>query len=143
MNFASTKSQNQFIPSIKAVSESLTTYGHDPIEFIFTDNPRADTLAIEAAIPSMRNNVVSVPNPTHLKQLVLLTTSNPIVVLSTTYQINTRFEAIIENMSDMSPVYAAVNMEWPVNMNTGIQGHVSLISMTLGDEIYLIPVSNI
>ena len=138
MAFASTKSQNQFIPAVKAVSKSLSTYGHHPIELIFTDNPRSDKGGLEEAIPSLRADVIPVPD-TNLEELQLRP-ENRIVTLASTYQINTRFGTIMDALQDGQTICVAVDMEWAVDRVNGIQGWVALISMTLGDEIFLIPV---
>lgn len=139
MAFASTKSQNQFIPVVKAVSKSLSIYGHQPIELVFTNNPRSDKGGLEEAIPSLQANAVPVPetNPEELQ----LKSENCIIMLSSTYQINTRFGTIMDTLQDGQTVFAAVDMEWAVDRVNGTQGHVTLISVTFGDDIFLILVS--
>ncbi|KAF9536096.1 hypothetical protein CPC08DRAFT_731704, partial [Agrocybe pediades] len=124
MNFASTKSQNQFIPALMAVSESLATFGHHPIKLIFTDNSRADAAAIESAIPSMTRDVVPVPNPSQINELTLPNDVS-IITLSSTFQINTRFNTIIAKVSEMEKTYVAFDIEWPVNLSSGIHRAVT------------------
>jgi hypothetical protein len=138
MAFASTKSQNQFIPAVKAVSKSLSVYGHQPIELVFTDNPRSDKGGLEEAIPSLRADVV--PIPERNLEVLQLKPENSITTLSSTYQVNTRFSTIMDTLQDGQTVFAAVDMEWAVDRVNGIQGRVALISVTFGDDIFLIPV---
>ncbi len=55
------------------------------------------------------------------------------------FQVNTRLNSIMSTISQ-SEFYVALDMEWSVNRELGIQGRVAVISMTYGREIFLIPV---
>ena len=140
MTLTPTKAHNQFMPALAAVSESLKTYGHDSIEAVITDNPRSDKAALEAVLPSLQKDVVPVPDP-KAGATLSLPHDMTINMLLTEYQVKTRLESIMSTASGHEDVYAAVDMEWPVNTTTGIQGHVAVISVTFGKEIFLIPVS--
>ncbi|KAF8633831.1 hypothetical protein AX17_004351 [Amanita inopinata Kibby_2008] len=141
MTLTPTKAHNQFMPALAAVSASLKTYGHDPVEGVMTDNPRGDKAALEAVLPSLRKDIVPVPDP---KAGATLSLPNDMTInmLLTEFQVKTRLESIMSTASGHKDVHAAVDMEWPVNTTTGIQGHIAVISVTFGDEIFLIPLGS-
>ena len=136
-----TKAHNQFMPALQAISSSLSTYGQSPIEFIFTDSPRHDKFELERNIPSLLKDVVPTPNPSTMAALSL-PTGTSVLMLSSTYQVNTRLNSILSDIRDNEIFYVGLDMEWPVNRETGVHGHVALISLTYGEEIFLIPVSS-
>ena len=121
--------------ALSAVTESLKTYGHDP-----TDNPQGDKAELEAVLPSLWKDVVSVPDPA-VGPALSLPHDKSINMLLTEYQVKTCLESIMSTVSGCKDVYTAVDMEWAVNTMTSIQGHVTVISVTFGDKIFLIPVS--
>jgi len=133
-----TKAHDQFMPALQQISKSLTMYGHSPIELVFTDNPRGDKRELETNIPSLLTDVVAVPDSSALQNLKLPETVQTLV-LSSAFQINTRLNSIMSAISQ-SEFYVALDMEWSVNREMGIQGRVAVISMTYGQEIFLIPV---
>jgi hypothetical protein len=139
MTFTPTKSHNQFMPALAAIADSLNMYGHKPVGTVITDCPRGDKAELEAVLPSLRKDVIPVPDPRSIAKLSL--PDNPLIhALLSRYQITTRLESIMESVSGEEDFYIAVDMEWPVNVEAGIQGRVSLISITFGEEIFLIPV---
>jgi hypothetical protein len=107
---------------------------------VFTDSPRIDKGELEAKIPSLAKDVTPVPNLSTLAEL-LIPSDTPVLILSSTYQVNTRLTSIMQSIKDGDEFYAAVDMEWCVNRADGITGRVALISLTYGHEIFLIPVS--
>lgn len=129
------------MPALQAISSSLSTYGQSPIEFIFTDSPRHDKFELERNIPSLLKDVVPTPNPSTMAALSL-PTGTSVLMLSSTYQVNTRLNSILSDIRDNEIFYVGLDMEWPVNRETGVHGHVALISLTYGEEIFLIPVSS-
>jgi hypothetical protein len=66
--------------------------------------------------------------------------STSIIVLSSTFQVNTRLNSIMSGFRHNKGFFVAVDMEWSVNYDTHIHGHVALISLTYGKEIFTIPV---
>ena len=140
MTLTPTKAHNQFMPALSAIAESLKTYGHDPVGTVVTDNPRGDKAELEAVLLSLWKDVVPVPDPT-VGPTLSLPHDKTINMRLTEYQVKTCLESIMSTVSGHEDVYAAVNMKWAVNTTTGIQGHVAIISVTFGDEIFLIPVS--
>ncbi|KAM6501786.1 hypothetical protein JOM56_001763 [Amanita muscaria] len=141
MTFTATKSHSQFMPALAAIARSLEIYGHNPVGIVVTDCPRGDKAELEAVLPSLRKDVIPVPDPKSIPTLSL-PPDTIIQTLSTTYQVKTCLEAIMESVSGDEDYHAAVDMEWPVNIGAGIQGHVSLISITFGKEIFLIPLGS-
>ncbi len=139
MTLTPTKVHSQFMPALQALSNSLITYGHSPIELVFTNNPRLNKSELEANIPSLLKDVVPVPNVSSLWAMTLPNNSQ-ILLLTSPYQVNTRLNSIMNSVPDSHDFYVAVDMEWAVNCEVGIQGHVAIISMTYGEEIFLIPV---
>jgi len=47
----------------------------------------------------------------------------------------------MEDLQSSKDFFVAVDMEWPVNIANGIQGHVTVISLTFGNDIFILPVS--
>jgi hypothetical protein len=137
-----TKAHNQFMPALQSISSSLSTYGQSPIEFVFTDSPRHDKFELERNIPSLLEDVVPTPNPSTLETLSL-PTGTSVLMLSSTYQVNTRLNSILSDIRNNEIFYVGLDVEWPVNRETGVHGHVALISLTYGEEIFLIPVSSV
>jgi hypothetical protein len=137
MVLAPSKAHNQYIPAIAAVSNSLETYGHSPMDIVFTDNVRGDKAELDAAIPALRRDVVPVPDMSSLKALTL-PSDWTIMVLSSTYQVNTRLNSIMDDLPNGDDFFVAMGMEWSVDRINGIQGRVALISFTFGSEIFLL-----
>lgn len=136
-----TKAHNQFMPALQSISSSLSTYGQSPIEFIFTDSSRHDKFELERNIPSLLRDVVPTSNPSTMAALSL-PTGTSVLMLSSTYQVNICLNSILSDIQDNEIFYVGLDMEWPVNRETGVHGHVALISLTYGEEIFLIPVSS-
>src|SRR5271155_2567327 len=140
MVLTSTKSHGQFMPALKAVDNSLQIYGHSPIEAIFTDNPRADKPELESAIPSLRKDIVPVPDPSSLEELTLPTNS-VVLSLSSSFQVNTRLDSIMEHLKESGEIFVGFDAEWAVSRSTGIHAiRIALLSLTHKKDIYLIPV---
>ncbi|OBZ79508.1 hypothetical protein A0H81_01196 [Grifola frondosa] len=118
-----TKAHDQFMPALRAVSDSLKTYGHGPIELVYTDNVPGDKPELEHLLPSLLNDVISVPDSSSLEHLTLPLDCN-IVMLSSAFQVNTRLGSIIASLRIKEDLYAAVDMEWSVDLES---------------EIYLLP----
>ena len=53
-----TKVHSQYMPAIREVSKSLATYGHEPIQLVFTDAPRIDKQELEINVPSLLKDIV-------------------------------------------------------------------------------------
>ena len=135
-----TKAHDQFMPSLENVSKSLETYGHQPVQLVFTDNVRGDKAELERVISSLRKDVVPVPESS-LEKLVVPVDWNVSILLSA-YQVNTRINSILDVLGDGEDLFVAVGMEFPVDRTHGIQGKVSLISIGLDHEIFLLPVGH-
>jgi len=133
-----TKAHSQFMPALTAVSKSLADYGHGPIELVFTDNPCLDKNELESSIPSLLKDITPVP-PSSLETLSI-PQGIEILLLSSAYQVNTRLSSIMEHIKHNDEFFVALDMEWSVNREIGIQGRVALISITYGKEIFLLPV---
>ena len=127
------------MPAIREVSKSLATYGHEPIQLVFTDAPRIDKQELEINVPSLLKDIVPVPNHSILDPLTI-PVSATVVILSSTFQVNTRLNSIMSKIRHDEDFVVAIDMEWSVNRDTGIHGRVALISLTYGKEIFIIPV---
>lgn len=92
-------------------------------------------------LPDLLADVTPVPDSS-LEHLTLPTNFS-IILLSSTYQVNTRLNSIMNDFHQGEDVFAAIDMEWPVDLVNGIQGRVALISLTFGKDIFLLPVSPI
>ena len=134
-----TKAHSQYMPAIREVSKSLATYRHEPIQLVFTDAPRIDKQELEINVPSLLKDIVPVPNHSVLDPLTI-PLSATVVILSSTFQVNTRLNCIMSQIQHDEDFVVAVDMEWSVNRDTGIHGRVALISLTYGKEIFIIPV---
>ena len=134
-----TKAHSQYMPAIREVSKSLATYGHKPIQLVFTDAPRIDKQELEINVPSLLKDIVPVPNHSVLDPLTI-PVSATVVILSSSFQVNTRLNSIMSQIRHDEDFVIAVDMEWSVNRDTGIHGRVALISLTYGKEIFIIPV---
>ena len=134
-----TKAHSQYMPAIREVSKSLATYGHEPIQLVFTDAPWIDKQVLEINVPSLLNDIVPVPNHSVLDPLTI-PVSSTVVILSSTFQVNTRLNSIMSKIRHDEDFFVAFDMEWSVNRDTGIHGRVALISLTYGKEIFIIPV---
>ena len=134
-----TKAHSQYMPAIREVSKSLATYGHEPIQLVFTDAPRIDKQELEINVPSLLKDIVPVPNHSVLDPLTI-PVSATVVILSSAFQVNTRLNSIMSQIRHNEDFVVAVDMEWSVNRDTGIHGRVALISLTYGNEIFIIPV---
>ncbi|TCD61520.1 hypothetical protein EIP91_008291 [Steccherinum ochraceum] len=133
------KAHAQYMPAMQAVSESLKTYGHDPIELIFTDNPRADKPELERAFPSLLKDVVPVPDASSLEPLSIPPQFTPIDLLESAFRVTSRCAEIIQRIPPNGDFYVAMDMEWPVDPDTHMQGLVSVISIAYHQGLYVIP----
>jgi len=64
-------------------------------------------------------------------------------MLETPWQVNSQLETLLNNIQQRrsdDKYVIAMDMEWPVDLSTGVQGRVSLLSMALEGCVYLIPV---
>jgi len=130
------------MPALAEIPRSLETFGHDPLQLVFTDNVRGDKPELERVMPDLVVNVVPVPDASVLEHLTLPPpgSGHDIITLSTSFQVNTRLASIMEDISTEADVFVALDMEWPVDRANGLQGRVALISFTFGREIFLLHV---
>src|SRR5215471_4255232 len=108
------KAHHQYIPAIAAIPRSLEMYGHEPLEVVFTDNVRGDKAELEAVLPDLKRDVVPIPDKSSLQTLTVPSEWR-IIILSSTYQINTRLNSIMDDLRDGEDMYVAVGMEWSVD----------------------------
>jgi hypothetical protein len=135
-----TKAHNQFMPALAAISESLQSYGHTPVEIVFTDNVRADKAELERVSPSLRVDIVPVPNQSTLPKISLPVEWHSLV-LSTTFQVNSRLGMLLNTFSSQDGSFVAMDMEWSVDTAYGIHGRVAVITIAFGHEVLVFPVS--
>ena len=134
------KAHAHYIPALKAISKSLEAFGHDPVEVVFTDNPRADKAELEAAFPSLLKDVVPEPEQSSLEKLAIPAQFRPIDTLLPPFRGSSRCADIIQNLPEEGDLYLGLDMEWPVDPTTHLQGPVAVISIAYKHGIYVIPV---
>ncbi|KAG0696824.1 hypothetical protein DFH29DRAFT_1024356, partial [Suillus ampliporus] len=139
MLFTMTKGHDQYMPNLHEISESLAKFGHPEVQAVFTDNVRADKNELERVFPSLLKDVVPVLPHNSLPLLEFPHGSWTVVELSNTHQVNHRFDVIMNHRTMTNPnITVAFNMEWPVNLETGIHGPVALIQVAYQNTVYLI-----
>jgi hypothetical protein len=139
MTLTPTKAHDQFMPALSKIPFSLRQYGHSDIELVYTDSVRGDKAELERIFPSLVRDVHPVPSST-LPSLSL-PDGWSVSELGTTYQVNMRLDSLMEDLQTISgDAYVAMDMEWPVDLQNGIQGRVSLIQLAFHQQIYLMPV---
>ena len=134
-----TKAHNQYTPALLAISHSLEVYGHPPVDLVFTDNVRGDKAELENIFPSLLRDVQPIPDQSSYPTL-----SCPpewqITILSSSFQIESRLNSLMEDVSDDGELVVGLDMEWPVDRSCSISGRVAVISIALEREIYLLQV---
>ncbi|KAF8833475.1 hypothetical protein BDN67DRAFT_916912 [Paxillus ammoniavirescens] len=139
MLFTMTKGHEHFIPNLHEINHSLKMFGHADVEVVFTDNVRSDKEEVQRAFPSLLKDVVPVPPHSDLPVLKLPDHSWGVIELSTAHQINLHFDIIMNHRTPENPnVTVVFDMEWPVNLETGVQGPVALIQIAYQNTVYLI-----
>ncbi|KIK31684.1 hypothetical protein CY34DRAFT_33571, partial [Suillus luteus UH-Slu-Lm8-n1] len=104
------------------------------------DNVRGDKSALEQAFPSLLYDVSPVPSSA-LDDLALPDGWH-VCRLGSTFQINSRMNCLMDELrgvDDEGELFVAMDLEWPVDRETGIYGKVSLISFAYEKAVYLIP----
>ncbi|KAJ8582357.1 hypothetical protein M405DRAFT_876164 [Rhizopogon salebrosus TDB-379] len=139
MLFTMTKGHDQYMPNLHEICASLKKFGHPEVQAVFTDNVRADRLELQRAFPSLLKDVIPVPPHSTLPPLEFPQQIWRITELSSTHQVNHRFDIIMNHRTTANPhVTVAFDMEWPVNLQTGIYGRVALIQVAYQNTVYLI-----
>lgn len=142
MTLTPTKGHNDCMPALAEIPVTLAKYGHAPVKVVFTDNVRRDKSALEQAFPSLLYDVSPVPSSA-LDDLELPDGWH-VCRLGSTFQINSRMNCLMDELrgvDDEGELFVAMDLEWPVDRETGIYGKVSLISFAYEKAVYLIPVS--
>ncbi|KAI0688289.1 hypothetical protein BC835DRAFT_1529543 [Cytidiella melzeri] len=138
-----TKAHDQFMPVLAHIPHSLRTYGHDDVQLVFTDNPRADKPELEHAIPSLTYNIHPILPPNSL--VVLEVPADWTVYdLNTNFRIQNSLNSILEDLQKLPAnkcLDIAIDMEWPVNMTEGIYGEVAILSIAYEKSILLVHTS--
>ncbi|KAF8451047.1 hypothetical protein L210DRAFT_3640047 [Boletus edulis BED1] len=142
MLFTMTKGHDQFMPNMYEIAHSLTKFGHGDVEAVFMDNGCADKEEVQHAFPSLFKGVVPVPAHNTLPPLTFPKQRWQVVHLSTAMQVNLRFDIIMNHRTTDNPLAtAALGLQWPVDLSTGVQGLVALIEVAYQQTVYLIPTS--
>jgi len=142
MTLTPTKGHDDCMPALAEIPVTLAKYGHSPVMVVFTDNVRGDKSALEQAFPSLLHDVSPVPSSTF--DDLALPDGWHVCRLSTTFQVNSRMNCLMDELQCTADgdgeLFVAMDLEWPVDRETGIYGKVSLISLAYDKAIYLIPV---
>ncbi|KAG6847920.1 hypothetical protein H0H93_004886 [Arthromyces matolae] len=113
MTLTATKAHDQCMPALAEIPHSLRKYGHGDIEGVFTDSA-SDKAELERIMPSLLKDVVPVPTSSEYPKLTI-PSDWPCAVLRTTYQINTRLNIIMDELSklpDTESISLALDMEY-------------------------------
>lgn len=141
MHLVSSKAHSQIMPSLSLIPKSLALFGHKETEIIFTDNLR-DRAELERAFPSLRKDVTPPPSDSSLP-LLLIPPSHRITALATATSINDNLDVSIMQELELTEgeIFIGFDMEWPVDLESGIHGLVALIQIAYKDQIFLLKVS--
>ena len=130
MLFTMTKGHDQFMPNMHEIARLLMKFGHGKVEAVFTDNVHADKEEVQHAFPSLLEDVVPVPAHSTLPSLIFPEQTWRVVHLSIALEVNLHFDIIMNHRTvENSVVVIAFDMQWPVNIETGVQGPVALIQV--------------
>jgi len=140
MTLTATKAHNQFMPVLAGISHSLWKYGHDDIQLVFTDNPKADKPELERVLPSLSKDVVPIQESLlpHLPRPPWPTT-----ILDGRHQIGLRCNLILDELDRIhstAKIRLSMDMEWPVDLTNGIHGPVSILTLAHNSEIFIFQV---
>ncbi|KAH7919165.1 hypothetical protein BV22DRAFT_1051234 [Leucogyrophana mollusca] len=127
------------MPALAKIPKSLAQFGHSDVQVVYTDNVRGDKDVLERIFPSLLRDVTPIPTS------LTLPDGWGVYVLSSTYQINSQLNSIMEDLRHLETeqeLHIAVDMEWPVDRATGIYGRVAVVSMAYKQSIYIIPLAN-
>jgi hypothetical protein len=130
------------MPVLAEVAHSIRRYGHPDVQLLYTDNVRGDKNMYECVFPSLKENVKPVVPPSSLEALSIPDDWQT-TLLSTSFQINSRLNALMDELRhipESQNLNVAMDMEWPVNLTTGIYGRVAIISISFEKSIYIIQV---
>ena len=140
MNFTPSKGQEDWAPVLEAMLPSLKSFGHAPPKLVFTDNIRADKDRLLSVFPSLSTDVTPVPTLNDAASLMLPPDWSS-VLLTSTHQVNHRFNIIMNHHTDENPVVVALSVQWPLDIMKAVAGCVSLIQVAYQGVVYLIQVS--
>jgi len=139
MTFTPSKAHDGWAPVLKAILPSLHDYGHPEPQVVFTDNVRADKDKLLSIFPSLSAGVTPIAPTARLEALVF-PSDWEVIHLTSTHQVNLRFNIIMNHHSTVSPVTVGFGMQWPINISTGKSGQVALLAFTYEKAVYLIQV---
>ncbi|KAI1787068.1 hypothetical protein LXA43DRAFT_1098652 [Ganoderma leucocontextum] len=133
-----TKAHDQFMPLLAQILATSTKFGHSPIEVIYTDNVRGDKRALETSLPPLSHEIVPMgPAQSNLEPLAIPGKWS-IILLNTALQVDLCLKSIMGNHATDRPIEVALDMEWPVDLESGIQGCIAVIQIAYRHHIYLI-----
>jgi hypothetical protein len=140
MNFTPSKAQDGWAPILTAMLPSLANFGHSPPKIVFMDNIRADKDKLLSIFPSLSAGVIPV-QPASTQEPLVLPEDWSSIPLTTTFQVNHRFNIIMNQHTPTTPVVVAFSVQWPIDATTGKTGRVALIQVAYQKVVYLIQVS--
>ncbi|KAM5545887.1 hypothetical protein V8D89_000013 [Ganoderma adspersum] len=133
---------DQFMPLLAQIPATSAKYGHGPIEVIYTDNVKGDKRALEMSVPPLLHEIVPVgPAQSNLEPLTIPGKWS-IILLNTALQVDLHLKSIMGNHAPDQPVEVALDMEWPVDLESGMQGRVAVIQIAYWHHVYLIQVNS-
>ena len=130
------KAHNQYVPTLAAIPHSLHKFSHGGTELVYTDNVHGDKTELECAFLALFKGVSPVPSSS-LEPLEL-PPDWEVHTLTSKFQVNNRLDEIMEDLSDVPHdkfLPSVVDFEWPVDITTGIQGCVALMSLSCEEHL--------
>lgn len=147
LDLVASKAQSHVEDALLKVSDSLRLYGHDQPLAIWTDNVRGDKTFLEKVFPSLLANVEAVTEHSDLEDLVLPSTWQAIVYNSFD-AIDRAMNSIVGELSNAmqdsdgkDKLIIGFDMEWPVDLTTGVYGATCLVQLAYDGVVYLLQVS--
>ena len=146
-NLVATKSHSQFVLSLEKLADSLALYGHAQPAIFYTDN-MADKSFLEAAFPSLRENIKPVEKYGHLTPFVLPSNID-IITRSDEGSINGILSEIIQAVpEDASEPDIVVGFDCEWNFMLGdhgrleSRGKVALVQLAFKTKVFILQVSH-
>ncbi|KAI9461358.1 hypothetical protein HD554DRAFT_2041439 [Boletus coccyginus] len=117
--FMMMKGHDHFILNLCQIGQSLKMFGHNDVQAVFMDNVCDDKDEVQQTFPSLLKDIEPIPSHTH--------------------QINLYFNIIMNHQSPENlNVMVAFDMEWPMDLDTGVHDLIALIQIAYQSTIYLI-----
>jgi hypothetical protein len=136
------KAQSQFAAALNAISTSLSTYGHQQPQLMFTDN-LDDTAFLTWHFPSLSQDVMPVSEHARLPPFQIPDTVT-ILPVTSIHQIEVAVASILDALDAESPdQYLAVGLdaEWNVHHGSSAKSNTAVLQIAFGLRVFVFQVS--